>query len=1154
MAEPTFQPVSDRPSFPNEEVKTLEYWREIDAFQESLRQSKGKPVYTFYDGPPFATGLPHYGHILAGTIKDVITRHYHQRGFHVERRFGWDCHGVPVEGIIDQKLNIKGRGDVLAMGIDKYNEECRSVVQRYTKEWRQIVERFGRWIDFDNDYKTMDLNYMESIWWVFKQLYDKGMVYRAFRVIAYSTVMSTTLSNFEAALNYKEVSDPSIVVQFKRKDKEDAWILAWTTTPWTLPSNLALCVHPELTYLRVKKKEDGQEWIVGKDRFAWVCQSIKKDPKKDFEVLEEVLGKTLVGIPYEPVFPYFKGTGKVNEEKCWRIVSDTYVTTAAGTCIVHQAPAYGEDDNRVCLKHGIMQKDGTGMVDPVDGSGCFMDIISDVKGLHVKEADKTLKELLKKNGNLVFNGMEIHNYPHCWRSDTPLIYKAVPAWFINVESIRDKLIANNDTTHWVPSFVKEKRFHNWLSEARDWCVSRSRYWGAPLPLWVSEDFEEIVCLGSVAELEKHAGRKITDLHRHFIDDITIPSQKGKGKLKRVDEVFDCWFESGSMPYAQKHYPFENKEEFETGFPANFIAEGLDQTRGWFYSLMVLSTIIFEKAPWKNLIVNGLVLASDGKKMSKRLQNYPDPSLMCDKYGADAVRMYMCNSPVVRAEPLKFKEDGVKDVVKDVFLPWYHAYRYLVQEATRYESEGKKFKPDSSRIKRSTNFMDKWINASTHNLIKFVREEMEAYRLYTVVGGLTRLLEDLTNWYVRLNRDRMRGNSGPEEALTSLCTLYEVLLNVTVMLAPVIPFITELIYKNLARALPDGHPMKAASVHFVMVPEYDKDALDASIQTAVQRMQSVVELGRTCREQKKVGLKTPLKSMTLYNSDPSFQKDLKLLQPYVEEELNVMEVNYRTDTQNITFTATLNFKVLGKKLGKDMKKVQEAVKQLTQEDLKKFEDESKITVCGYEITSEEMTTAKSIKDLEDPNLQAISDSETMVVLDFTPDEDLARMALARDVANRVQKLRKEAQLQPDDPVDMWAEAEGAKKDSKLAACLEQKAEYLDKLLRRKLWKGCLRQGHELLVKDEAFDLDGEKLHVYITARSPFFNVDELKKLSGGDAAVDKGLRQYVQSFNADSLPELAKNGDVKVALGDKTYSMKYKTHFAFGPADAPWLSK
>lgn len=1155
----TFNTVSERPSFPKEEEKTLALWRDIDAFQESIRQSKGKPPFNFYDGPPFATGLPHYGHILAGTIKDVVCRHAHQRGYYVERRFGWDCHGVPVEGIIDAKLNIKGRADVLAMGIDKYNEECRSVVQMYVAEWRQVVERFGRWIDFDNDYKTMDLSYMESIWWCFKTLFDKGLVYRAFRVMAYSTSLCTPLSNFEVALNYKEVPDPSIIVQFKRLDKENAYVLAWTTTPWTLPSNLALCVHPTLTYLRVKRKADGVEWIVGKDRFDWVCSSIKKDPKKDFELLEEMPGEKVVGIPYEPLFPYFKAKAKAEgrEGKVWHVVSDTYVTTSAGTCIVHQAPAFGEDDYRVCAKFGIIDKDGTGMVQPVDESGCFTADVTDFKGQHVKEADKNIKEMLKQKGNLVYNGTEVHNYPHCWRSETPLIYRAIPAWFIKVEEARDKLIANNNQTYWVPSFVKERRFHNWLMEARDWCVSRSRYWGAPIPLWVSSDFEEVVCIGSVAELEKYAGRKITDLHRHFIDDITIPSKQGKGVLKRVDEVFDCWFESGSMPYSSKHYPFENKEEFEKGFPANFIAEGLDQTRGWFYTLMVLSTHIFDKPAFKNLICNGLVLAANGKKMSKRLKNYPDPTDMCNLYGADAVRMYMINSPVVRAEPLKFTESGVGDIVRNVFLPWYNAYRFFVLEVTRYEGEAGKFKPDAGRIKKSTNILDKWINASMHQLIKFVRDEMDAYRLYTMVGGLTKLLEDLTNWYVRLNRDRMRGIFGPEEALTALCTLYEVLLNMSVLLAPITPFITEMIYQNLARALPDGHALKAKSVHWVMVPEFDPEALDEGIQKAASRMQGVVELGRTCREQKKCNLKMPLRSMTVFTPDADFVKDVKGLQSYVNSELNLMDVKYSTDSSQISLTGALNFKALGKKLGKDMKAVQDAVKKLTQDELLKFEKEGTIQVCGHEISAEEMSLSRGVKDMNDPNFHAIADSQTMLMMDFTYDEELHRIYLAKEVVNRVQKLRKEAKLNYDDPVDMWACApvagKGAKADAKLADVLSKKADFIDKNLRRRLFSAALRQGNDLVVKEEDFDIEGETLKVCITLRGAFFNLPELKKLTNGDEGAVQAIQMYGATFDMNALQAKAKAGDLQVTYGGQTYKLKHKTHYSVGPGEASWLS-
>jgi len=1153
----TFEPVNPV-SFPAEERRILQYWREIDAFKESVRQSKAenRPEYIFYDGPPFATGLPHYGHILAGTIKDVVTRYAHMKGYHVERRFGWDCHGLPIEYEIDKKLGLKGRPDVMKMGIDKYNEECRGIVTRYTKEWREIVERFGRWVDFDNDYKTMDVTFMESTWWVFKELFDKGLVYRAFRVMPFSTACGTALSNFEVSQNYKEVSDPSIIVQFKVTKEKNRSILAWTTTPWTLPSNVALCVNPKLKYLIVQK-DDGHEWIVGKDRWPWVCSCLKKDPKT-FKVLKELEGKDLVGTGYEPLFEYFRG--KVVAGKAWHVVADGYVSTEAGTCIVHQAPAFGEDDNRVCLAAGIIQKDGTGMVCPVDDTGCFSEDVTDFKGQNVKDADKDIKEKLKQQGSLVYNGTEVHNYPHCWRSDTPLIYKAVASWFVKVEEKREQLIACNNETYWVPAFVKEKRFHNWLSEARDWCISRSRYWGTPIPLWVSSDFEEIVCVGSLEELEKHAGRKITDIHRHFIDDIEIPSKKGKGMLKRVDEVFDCWFESGSMPYSQKHYPFENKSEFEKGFPAQFIAEGLDQTRGWFYTLMVLSTHLFNKPAFKNLIVNGLVLAADGKKMSKRLKNYPDPSEIVESHGADAVRMYLCNSPVVRAEPLKFKEEGVRDVVKDVFLPWYNAYRFLVQEVGRYEGSGQTFRPDPERIKQSDNLMDKWINASCHGLIAYVREEIEAYHLYTVVPRLVNFLEDLTNVYIRMNRDRMRGTQGgADEALTALCTLYDVLLNATVLLAPITPFITEMLYQNLSRALPDDHKMKAKSVHWVPLPETDSAALDPEIMRAVERMRAVVELGRGCRERRKVGMRKPLKSMSIMSKDQEYVKDLKTLQTYIEQELFVMEVNYSSEADKVQLSGVLNFKVLGKSLGKNMKAVQQAAKELSNEDLMKFEETGKITICGHEIGSDGMQVVRSVKDMDDPNKESASDSSSLVVLDFTRDEDLELIALARKVANKVQTLRKAAGLQQDDPVDMWTGVMlGKKSNGMLAKALGDKKDVIEKQLRKPFFSDSLMQGHEVVVSKETFDeMDDDsddQLVVTITVRAPFFNIEALKKLTGGDAKAEACCREFVQTFGLDGLARKIENGGLVMRTEAKSYELRHQEHFALGPADAPWLKR
>lgn len=598
------QTVPENINFPEEEEKVLKLWKEWDVFQTCLKQSKGKPRYSFYDGPPFATGLPHYGHLLAGTIKDIVPRFAHQSGYHVERRFGWDCHGLPVEYEIDKMLGIKGPEDVAALGIANYNGECRKIVMRYATEWEQIVGRLGRWIDFQNDYKTMYPWFMESVWWVFKTLYEKGFVYKGFKVMPYSTACNTPISNFESGQNYKEVVDPAVIVSFPLDESPDVSMIAWTTTPWTLPSNLALVVNPEKEYVKVKDNATAKVYIMMEARL----DALFKKPE-EYAILGRFKGETLKDKTYIPLFPYF---ASLKKKRAFRILCDTYVTEESGTGVVHSAPYFGEDDYRVSLAAGVITKDQD-MICPVDASGCFTETVVDFKHEYVKDADKNIIKWLKAHGRLVHQSTAKHSYPFCWRSETPLIYKAVPSWFIQVEPIVSQLLENNQKTYWVPEFVKERRFANWLKDARDWAVSRNRYFGTPIPLWTSDDGQEIVCVGSIKELEELTGVKIKDLHRENVDSLTIPSKTGKGVLKRVPEVFDCWFESGSMPYAQLHYPFENKKEFEDSFPADFIAEGIDQTRGWFYTLLVLSTALFGKPPFKNLICNGLILASDGQK-------------------------------------------------------------------------------------------------------------------------------------------------------------------------------------------------------------------------------------------------------------------------------------------------------------------------------------------------------------------------------------------------------------------------------------------------------------------------------------------------------------------------------------------------------------
>ncbi|CBJ31410.1 Isoleucyl-tRNA Synthetase [Ectocarpus siliculosus] len=1016
--------------FPAEEELVAASWEENDTFKETLRLSEGRPDFTFYDGPPFATGLPHYGHILAGTIKDAVTRYAHQSGHHVSRRAGWDCHGLPVEYEIDQSLGIKHRDQVLEMGIETYNKHCRSIVTRYSKEWERTIKRLGRWIDFENDYKTMDPWFMESVWWVFKSLVEKNLVYRGYKVMPFSTACATPLSNFEAGLNYKDVQDPAVVVAFPLKDDPEVSLLAWTTTPWTLPSNLALCVNKAFDYVKLRDVKSGKVYYCGADRLVQlypIMATKKYKPAMKAELMEElgtVKGSELVGLKYEPMFKFF-----ADREQSFVVCEDNYVTNESGTGIVHQSPAFGEDDYRVCLAHGVIAK-GEEIPCPVDSNGLFTSEVGEYAGQYVKTADKALCDEIKANGRLVSKDSCTHSYPFCWRSDTPLIYKAVPSWFVGVESIRDKLLKANAETYWVPAFVNEKRFQNWLEGAKDWAVSRNRFWGTPMPMWVSEDGEEMVAVGSIAELKELSGVEVTDLHRESVDHITIPSKQGKGDLKRVEEVFDCWFESGSMPYAQLHYPFENKDKFEKNFPADFIAEGLDQTRGWFYTLTVLGAALFDKPAFKNLIVNGLVLASDGKKMSKRLKNYPDPMKVIDSHGADALRLYLINSPVVRAESLKFKEEGVQATVREVLLPWFNAFRFFVQQARRLEMTcGDRFVPNPEAAAKSTNVMDNWIQATLQGLVQFVHTEMKAYRLYTVVPRLVEFIEQLTNWYVRLNRNRLKGAEGAESATAGLFCMYEVLSTMSVLMAPITPFFSEYTYRHLRECHPDKDggkdvaedaPGRASSVHMLMMPEVDESRLDPQAESDMRAMQTVIDLGRSAREKRGISLKTPVKGITVVCKDEGTLKALEKLQGYVKGELNAWEVVLEADEKSwCTLTAEANNKVLGKRLGKALDGVKKALVKLDTAALWPLLEGGTVEVAGHTLSADDLMLKRGFKGDTSVFQAAVSeDGKVMVVLDTRKDEKVLSQKLAREIVSRIQKLRKKSGLQVGETVEVF----------------------------------------------------------------------------------------------------------------------------------------
>lgn len=1039
-----------------------------------------------------------------------------------------------MENEIDRALNIKRREEVIQMGIDVYNEKCRSIVTRYVEEWEKIVARTGRWIDFKNDYKTMDLNYMESIWWVFAQLYEKNLVYRGFKVMPYSTGCKTPLSNFEAGENYKTVPDPEIMVTFPIVgDADKAAFVAWTTTPWTLPSNLALCVNENFTYVKVRNKFSGKIFVVAESRLSVlptekpksnVTSGPSSDSKKSktkgpsgekcenladsFEILERFLGASLVGKKYEPLFDYFREFSDV----AFKVVADNYVTDDSGTGIVHNAPAFGEDDYRVCIANQIITK-GENLIVAVDDDGLFIEKITDFSGRYVKDADKDIIEAVKAKGRLVKTGTVTHSYPFCWRSDTPLIYRAVPSWFVRVEQLKEQLLENNKLTHWVPDYVKDKRFHNWLENARDWAISRSRFWGTPLPIWMSEDGLEVEVMDSVEKLQRLSGKEVFDLHRHHIDHIEIPSKRGPqfGVLRRVEDVFDCWFESGSMPYAYIHYPFENTELFEKNFPGNFVAEGLDQTRGWFYTLMVLSTALFGKPAFRNLICNGLVLAEDGKKMSKRLKNYPNPVEVIDDYGADALRLYLINSPVVRAETLRFKKEGVYAVVKDVFLPWYNAYRFLVQNAKRLEIEGgAPFVPTDLAALKSSNVLDQWIQSATGSLVHFVRQEMDGYRLYTVVPFLLKFLDNLTNIYVRFNRKRLKGRTGEEDCRTALSTLFNVLLTACKVMAPFTPFFTEVLYQNM-RKVSDA---LEESIHYCSVPQAEGKRGDR-IEESVTRMMTIIDLGRNIRERHNKPLKTPLREMVVVHPDVDFLDDIAgKLKEYVLEELNVRALVTCKDTLKYAkLRAEPDFSVLGKRLGKSMGLVAKEVKAMSQEDILAFEKAGEVTVAGHSL---KLTDIKVVRDFKRPDgmaeedIDAAGDGDVLVVLDIRPDESLFEAGIAREVVNRVQKLRKKAGLEPTDTVEVYFESLDKDK-SAIHQVLKSQDCYIKDAIGSPLLLSSMMPSYAVAIGEESFSgISDFSFKITLTRPSLSFSTDAIQALYEGNAKFAQGLQTYLLS--------------------------------------------
>lgn len=1196
-----FPSVDPKQSFPNLEEGVLAYWRAHKTFEKSVTSREGAPEYTFYDGPPFATGTPHYGHILAGVLKDVVPRFWTMQGRRVERKFGWDTHGLPIENIVEKKLGISGKKDIEEkVGVFAFNEECRKNVFTYVDEWKRVVERTGRWVDMENDYKTLDCDFMESVWWVFKTVHDKGLIYESHRVVPYCPRCSTPLSNFEVNQGYENRQDKAVTVKFRLLDQDNTFVLAWTTTPWTLPANLGLAVGAELEYSKIKDLATGELYILASDRVA----TYYKDPAA-YELVETLTGSTLVGLAYEPVvqdirtLPEVVAGGDIATwykpgDNMYTVQAGHHVTTDSGTGVVHIAPAYGEDDAE------IGKKTNMGFYLHIDAAG-KVEHSSIGNEEWVFDFNQTVIDRLKATGKMIHIGTIDHSYPHCYRCKTPLIYRAISAWYLNVESIRERMLASNAKTRWVPENIREGRFGKWLEGARDWNISRNRYWGSAIPVWKSED-GEILVIGSVEELyeynkpfgdiEKRAegyfytangaigNETPIDIHKHYVDKILL--QKDGKTFTRIPEVLDCWFESGSMPYAQKHYPFENKEAFEASFPADFICEGLDQTRGWFYTLVVLATALFDSPAFQNVIVNGILLAEDGRKMSKSLQNYPDPMELLNRHGADAVRLYLMSSPAVRAEELRFSESDVIETVKKGILPLWNTYSFfttyanidgwkpnmgslhfvrhgetianfeirlsdggensplnasgqaqatatgkrLAEAGTQFDvivasplarthktaeliakevgftgeivtenclsehSAGcysgrpydeiieEHFKETGVRYERHeviakivknhpssesnedfdarnakfydelvarypgkkilvvahggtfrswckhvfgltheaaftrayaiknaecvqlpmvvrANPLDRWVMGELHTLAARVQDSFERYELQTASRAIVEFMDDLTNWYVRRSRRRFWKSESDSDKASAYETLYTVLTTLCKIAAPIIPFVTEHVYRNLT-----SHE----SVHLEYFPAFDRFAVSPQLLADMKKTKELVTLGLALRSRKKLRVRQPLASITIgENLDDYFLEILR-------EELNVKEVKFDDMSKHAKLVCKPNARLIGPKFGKEVQAVIVAAKSGNFSSL----EDGKVQVGAFVLEAGEYELAYEPLT-EDADIEG--GAGMVLMMDTHVTDDLKLEGYARDIVRAIQDLRKESAFDVSDRISI-----------------------------------------------------------------------------------------------------------------------------------------
>lgn len=987
------------------ELEVLDWWKEKNIFTKSVDTRQDGIPFTFYEGPPTANGKPGIHHVLSRTVKDLFCRYKTLKGFKVDRKGGWDTHGLPVEIEVEKELGLKGRSQVEEYGIAEYNAKCRESVLRYKGEWDRLTNRMGYWVDLKNPYVTFDNKYIESIWWALRQMFDKGLIYKGYKIQWYSPGSGTVLSSHEVSLGYQEVQDPSVYITFPVDGEERTSFLAWTTTPWTLISNMVLAVHPGLKYIKARVVHEGIE------TFYYLAEALAgKVLPEGYEVVQELAGEDLIGRTYEPMFPY--ALKEIPRDQAWRVVPADFVTLEDGTGIVHIAPAFGADDYEVCRREGIP------MFNPVNREGCFEPVIDDYAGQWFKDADKAIARDIKERGRMYRHETYLHNYPHDWRKGTPLMSYPVESWFIKTTAVRDRMVDLNKTINWKPESTGTGRFGIWLENNVDWAISRQRYWGTPLPFWVNDNNpDEVVCIGSISELQEKAGldpKMELDLHRPVIDGITWKAADG-GIMRRIPDLLDVWFDSGAMPFAQRHYPFENKAEFKENFPADFIAEGVDQTRGWFYTLHAIATILFDSPAYMNVVSNGLVLDANGEKMSKSKKNTVDPFEIISKFGADTTRWYMMSNSSPW-DNLKFSQEGLAETQRKFFNTLVSTYSFLAIYANidEWTYSGVPIPyPDRSE-------MDRWIISRQFSTVKKVDALMDEYEPTRAVREIERLADDLSNWYVRRSRRRFWKEGKSLDKTAAYQTLYECLVSLAKMSSPIAPFISEWIYRNLNTVT----GFEEESVHLTFYPTVEETAIDRELEYRMDQARTITSIVLRIRNKINRNVRQPLRKLIVPVNTKEQRDAIDSVKDIILDEVNVKQIEYIEDDSGIVQkSAKPNYPVLGRKLGKRMKLVATRVQALTTREISEFESKGQWLIDLQDdepvaLTADDVIITRH--GLEGWSVE--TESGVTVALDTELDDSLVHEGFAREVVNRVQNMRKEADFELTDRIDIFLDGD------------------------------------------------------------------------------------------------------------------------------------